>query len=69
VSIVEPGTASLSWSSEPARIYRVQFKNDLNEVSWTDLPGDVTASGSTSTKLDSSLGANMQRFYRVLFVQ
>jgi len=54
------------WTSTPGKAYRVQFKNNLDEPAWTDLPGLVTASDSTSSKLDPSAGLPRQRFYRVL---
>ncbi len=66
---VTPGSAALTWTAEPGRIYRVQFKNELNDAMWTDLPGDVIAADPTATKTDSTLGANPHRFYRILFVQ
>ena len=69
VSFSPPSSVTLAWDSEPAHIYRVQFKNALTDAAWTDLPGDVPASGPTATKTDSSLGANTQRFYRIQFVQ
>jgi hypothetical protein len=64
-----PGSVMLTWSAEAGRIYRVQFKNDLDDSAWTELPGDVTAAGGTATATDSTLGANLHRFYRILFVQ
>ena len=69
VSFTPPSSVTLSWESVPSHIYRVQFKNALTDAAWTDLPGDVPATGSTSMKTDSSLGANTQRFYRIQFVQ
>jgi hypothetical protein len=57
------GTATLSWSSISNRVYRVQYKNSLSDATWTDLPGDVSATGATSSKMDSSGGTN--RFYRL----
>jgi hypothetical protein len=53
----------LNWTAEPGRIYRVQYKTSLGSVSWTDLPGDVTATSTTATRTDAVTGA--QRFYRV----
>jgi hypothetical protein len=52
-SISRSGTVvALVWSSQPGRTYRVQYKNDLTGASWTDLAGDVTATGATATKTD-----------------
>ena len=63
------GSATLVWSAEDGRIYRVQFKNNLDDAEWADLPGDVPAGGATAMKTDATLGANPHRFYRILFVQ
>ena len=57
----------LAWNSIPGRTYRVQFKNDLTETAWSDLPGDVTATGTVSSKSDS-IGAATQRFYQILLL-
>jgi hypothetical protein len=61
-----PGSATLSWSAEAGRTYRVQFKNTLLAPAWTDLPGDIPAAGPVAQKTDPSLGTNAQRFYRVV---
>ena len=56
---------TLTWSAIAGQKYRVQFKTDLNEAAWTDLGGDVTATGSTASKTHSIAGSP-QRFYRLL---
>jgi hypothetical protein len=58
------GTVALSWSSISNRVYRVQYKNSLNDSNWNDLPGDVTATSGMASKIDS-LGTT-NRFYRLL---
>jgi hypothetical protein len=57
------GTVALSWSSISNRVYRVQYKNSLNDPTWTDLPGDVTATSGNASKIDP-LGTT-NRFYRL----
>ncbi len=57
------GVANLSWSSVPGRPYRVQYKSALTDVSWTDLVGDVTATGISSAKTNTPPDT---RFYRVV---
>ncbi len=65
-SMVSPsGTVSLSWTAIPGTQYRVQYKADLNEAAWNDLPGDVTASAETAVKTDTSSTPG-QRFYRII---
>jgi hypothetical protein len=61
---VTNGTVALSWSSISNRVYRVQFKNSLADSNWTDLPGDVTATNGTASKIDP-LGTT-NRFYRLV---
>jgi len=48
-------------------MYRVEYKSDLNETTWTDLPGDVVATGSIATKTDSII-STPQRYYRVVLL-
>jgi hypothetical protein len=63
----DSATITISWESIPGRTYRVRFKNDLAEALWQDLPGDVTASGTTASKEDTLSGLT-QRFYQVILV-
>ena len=54
----------LSWTAIPGRTYRVQYKTSLSKPSWTNLSGDVTATGEEATKaLGLEFGA--QVFFRV----
>jgi hypothetical protein len=53
----------IAWRSVPGWNYRVQYKTNLSEVNWQDLPGDVTATDLTSAK--SALHMNDNRFFRV----
>jgi len=61
-----PNGTTLGWSSIPGLTYRLQYKNNLTDAVWTDLPGDVTASGTTVLKTDATSGTNSTRFYRIL---
>jgi hypothetical protein len=58
---------TLNWSAQPGRSYRVQYKTNLNDTVWQDLPGDISASGTTVSRTDS-LG-DEQRFYRILVLE
>jgi hypothetical protein len=63
---VQGGDFALTWSAIPGTKYRVQFKQNLEDLLWLDLVPDVTALGavaSLSNPLDST-----QRFYRVSVV-
>jgi hypothetical protein len=56
---------TLAWQTTRGHTYRVEFKNDLNDPTWTPLSGDVTAdSGSISVNLD--INSAQERFYRIL---
>jgi len=71
VTVISAPTASISvagnlvtisWTSIANQTYRVQYKNNLSDPTWTDLAPDVTASGSTASTTDTTIA---QRFYRV----
>jgi hypothetical protein len=59
------GEVTLTWNSISGATYRVQYKDDLNQSTWNDLPGDLTASGDSASKTDFS-GFLAQRFYRIV---
>src|SRR6185503_17018171 len=54
------------WTACPGNTYRVQYKDRLEETDWTALSGDVTATGFTASKADTSFMLSSQRFYRVI---
>jgi hypothetical protein len=58
---------TLTLSTIPARMYRVEYKNDLNLPAWTQLGADRLASGTSLTVLDN-IGPNTQRFYRAILL-
>jgi hypothetical protein len=58
------GTVTLRWHAIPGARYRVQFKSNLNDPSWIDLPGDVTATEVTASKTDAP-GPATRRFYQI----
>jgi autotransporter-associated beta strand protein len=59
---VSGNVVTLSWTSIAGQSYRVQYKDNIDDASWTDLAPDVTASGSTASTTDTTTS---QRFYRV----
>lgn len=66
-SITKTGSvATVVWSAIPEAGYRVQYKTNLDATSWSDVIGDVIATGTTASKADAMLGTNAMRFYRVL---
>jgi hypothetical protein len=54
----------LVWSSSPGERYQLEYKDALNDPAWAEVPGVVTATGSTASKDDRPPGT--QRFYRVV---
>ncbi|MBM3847504.1 MAG: hypothetical protein FJ405_14630 [Verrucomicrobia bacterium] len=61
----QSGTVTLEWTSIPARSYRVQFKDRLEDPQWIDLPGDVLATEAVSRKTDAIPPGKSERYYRV----
>jgi hypothetical protein len=64
---VTTGRVVLSWQTYPGRTYRVQYQRDLWDSNWTTLGSDRIAA-SSSLGASDSVGASLQRFYRVLQV-
>ncbi len=58
---------NLEWSSVSGATYRVQFRSDLTAGNWSNLPPDITATGSNASQTDS-ISSTAQRFYRVQIV-
>jgi hypothetical protein len=58
---------TLSWSAAAGQVYRVQFKNSLEDTNWTDLVPDITATGPTAWATNS-IGISSQGFYRVILL-
>jgi hypothetical protein len=56
------GEATLQWNSTANHTYRVSYKNNLSDSSWTAL-ADVVASASTTSWTDSNAWQSRQRFY------
>ena len=56
----------INWHAIPGLTYRIQYKNNLNDPTWTDLPGDVQATNNVALKLDALSGTNVSRFYRII---
>jgi Tol biopolymer transport system component len=68
VTSLATGNATVYWNAVAGRTYQVQFKNRLQDSSWTNLPGAVTATGETASKSDTTIGSDVARFYRVVLV-
>jgi hypothetical protein len=55
---------NLSWNSVAGKTYRVACKGDLKNP-WTDLSGNITATGSSTSWTDTTANTANQRFYSV----
>jgi hypothetical protein len=62
---VNGDVATLSWIAVAGTIYRVQYKNNLDDANWQELPEDVVAY-DTQMNVDNFLDGQMQRFYRLI---
>lgn len=62
------GSVTVQWQSVAGKTYRLQFKNALTDADWTDLPGNITATASTSSRADNPPPSQNTRFYRVILV-
>jgi len=68
LTLARAGTTDvvITWSAVSNANYRVQYKGVLSATSWTDLVGDVFASGNIASKTDLKTTTN--RFYRIQVV-
>jgi Tol biopolymer transport system component len=61
-----PGsTPAISWPLAAGKSYQVQYKTNLTDAAWLNLPGDVTFIGATGY-LNDALPSPGQRFYRIV---
>jgi MBG domain (YGX type)/YDG domain len=63
ITLVNTADVAITWSAISNRSYRVQYNPVLGSTNWTDLTGDVTATGNTACKTDPR--TTTDRFYRV----
>jgi hypothetical protein len=68
ISRVSGGSMQLNWPSIAGKIYRVAYKNDLTDATWTDLSGNITATVTTCSWRDSTAASASKRFYVVYMV-
>jgi hypothetical protein len=59
------GIVTIAWNSVPGGMYRVQYNNNLNGTTWSNLSPDVVATGLTATQTNF-VGSLPQQFYRIL---
>ncbi|HLX94877.1 MAG TPA: YDG domain-containing protein, partial [Verrucomicrobiae bacterium] len=59
------GVVTVTWNSVTGGMYRVQYNNNLNGTTWSNLSPDVVATGLTATQTNFVDGLP-QQFYRIL---
>jgi hypothetical protein len=59
------GKATVVWNAIPGRSYRVEYKQNVDDPSWTVVSGEVRTNGSTGSMEDPDSSADTHRFYRV----
>jgi hypothetical protein len=65
VSVAKSGAnMRLTWVSTSGKIYQVAFKNSLSNAGWTNLGPPITATGPSTSYLDTG-PPSAQRFYRI----
>jgi hypothetical protein len=63
VQINPNSTVTLTWATQPQKNYRLAYKDNLSQATWTPLT-DVTAIGTQLSIPDDITGVP-QRFYRI----
>jgi hypothetical protein len=61
------GVVTLTLPAIAGKTYRVEYKNNLSDPTWTTLGGNRLATSATLT-IDDHIGGQSQRFYRVLVI-
>jgi hypothetical protein len=57
----------LTFDSFAGKTYRIQYKNDLGDSTWTTPGADIIAN-SSSTTVSDNMGGAARRFYRIVQV-
>jgi subtilisin family serine protease len=68
INRVVGGNIRLMWATIQGKGYRVACKNSLSELTWANLSGVITATGTSVSWTDTNAGAPRQRFYTVYVV-
>ncbi|MDB6125657.1 MAG: hypothetical protein JWQ71_4650 [Pedosphaera sp.] len=64
---VASGNITLGWNAIAGQTYRLQYKTNLDDSAWLNVPGDVLATSPAANKIDS-VGSDTQRFYRIILL-
>jgi hypothetical protein len=62
VQVAAPDNVMLNWPAAPGKNYRIQFKDDLNDSNWSEIPGAAVVGLKGAASIPASAST---RFYRV----
>ena len=62
------GNATVVWTAIPGQSYLLQQNGNLGMLQWTNVGSTITATASTATNVDDTIGSAPRRFYRVQLV-
>lgn len=68
ISRVAGGVIQFNWPGLAGKIYRVAYKNNLTDSTWTDLSGNINGNGTSCAWMDSTAASASKRFYVVYTV-
>lgn len=60
-----PNSITLSWNTQPSQTYRVLAKEDLNQATWIDLSGSLSATSTNLLWTDTNSFNRAQCFYQI----
>ena len=63
-----PSGLQIEWHATAGVRSHVEFKNNLSQADWSELPGDITATSNEASKLDITWNQMRERYYRVRIV-
>jgi hypothetical protein len=61
--VISASNIPITWTAKSNFVYRLEYNRALTVSNWNAVPGDVTTSSNTASKLDSLTPSN--RFYRI----
>ena len=60
------GSRQIIWTGNPARQYRVEFKDDTSAENWSVVNGDISWNGTTASIIDTAAANAAHRYYRAM---
>jgi uncharacterized repeat protein (TIGR01451 family) len=64
---IAAGSVNLAWGAVIGQLYQVQYKTNLNQLNWINL-GNSVISTNFILSVHDAVGADPQRFYRVILL-